>query len=307
MTPVERMVTEEAKTATDPTIPIAEIFGPTLQGEGALAGRPTYFLRVGGCDYACVWCDSDHAVVPEKVRDLERLTQAQITGRLFAWVDKHPGPNWLTISGGNPALYDLGEVVERWHWVMQDRDGKVAVETQGSRWQNWLYEVDLLTISPKPPSSEMPRGSDSWAPSREMLSKFMAKLGNADLGGSKRVCLKVVVFDEADYEFARKVHRDYPLVPFYLSTGTAMGGLSGRWVPPAIPDLKLDGYDVDKFAFRRRSPETNWGPIGYADTRDSLLRRYRWLAEKAAADPDMADVAIFPQLHVLLWGHVRGV
>ncbi len=43
-------------------IRISEIFGPTIQGEGALIGQPTVFVRTGGCDYRCAWCDSLHAV-----------------------------------------------------------------------------------------------------------------------------------------------------------------------------------------------------------------------------------------------------
>jgi 7-carboxy-7-deazaguanine synthase len=35
------------------TYPVIEIFGPTIQGEGAEAGLATHFLRVGGCDYRC--------------------------------------------------------------------------------------------------------------------------------------------------------------------------------------------------------------------------------------------------------------
>ena len=35
------------------TLRIAEIFGPTIQGEGALIGEPTVFVRAGGCDYRC--------------------------------------------------------------------------------------------------------------------------------------------------------------------------------------------------------------------------------------------------------------
>ena len=40
------------------------IIGPTIQGEGALAGRPTIFVRTGGCDFRCTWRDSLHAVDP---------------------------------------------------------------------------------------------------------------------------------------------------------------------------------------------------------------------------------------------------
>src|SRR5262249_776223 len=43
-------------------IRVSEIFGPTIQGEGVLIGLPTVFVRSGGCDYRCSWCDSMHAV-----------------------------------------------------------------------------------------------------------------------------------------------------------------------------------------------------------------------------------------------------
>ena len=50
-------------------LPVVEVFGPTIQGEGELAGVPTAFVRFGGCDYRCSWCDSLFAVLPEDVRD----------------------------------------------------------------------------------------------------------------------------------------------------------------------------------------------------------------------------------------------
>ena len=49
-------------TASAETIRISEIFGPTIQGEGMLIGQPTVFVRTGGCDYRCSWCDTLHAV-----------------------------------------------------------------------------------------------------------------------------------------------------------------------------------------------------------------------------------------------------
>jgi hypothetical protein len=49
------------------TYPVVEVFGPTIQGEGAMAGLPTYFVRLGGCDWRCAWCDSMHAVDPAQV------------------------------------------------------------------------------------------------------------------------------------------------------------------------------------------------------------------------------------------------
>ena len=46
------------RSTTARTIAISEIFGPTIQGEGALIGKPTVFVRTGGCDYRCSWCDT---------------------------------------------------------------------------------------------------------------------------------------------------------------------------------------------------------------------------------------------------------
>lgn len=283
---------------TATTIPVAEIFGPTIQGEGALAGKPTYFLRVGGCDFKCAWCDSGYAVNAEEVRQLERLTPYEIGETLTAFAAVRPGPHWVTISGGNPALYDLSEVVIALQ-TAPNGSFYVAVETQGSLWKDWLGEVDLLTVSPKPPSSGMPVATSEGM---QIFSEFMRKVAG---NHPHKLAIKIVVFDEADYEFARSVRTAYIGVDeFYLSCGTAMGGLTGKWVPPVIPDLGTD--DRDWFSHERAHPEINLR-IG-EESKAHLLRRYRWLAERVASDPLMADVAVFPQLHALIWGiATRGV
>ena len=64
------------------TFPVIEIFGPTIQGEGAEAGLPTHFVRFGGCDYRCSWCDTMYAVDPAVVRaTAERLSGDAIVAR----------------------------------------------------------------------------------------------------------------------------------------------------------------------------------------------------------------------------------
>ncbi len=276
-----------------------------------MAGRPTYFVRVGGCDFKCLWCDSDHAVNVDKVRALPRATAIEIYDDLDRLADAHPGPDWVTISGGNPALYDLAYLVEAWHNRRSNSGNPhmVAVETQGSRYAGWFDAVNLLTVSPKPPSSGM-RNND--------LENFMGHAGLAEdrlSGWNWKMVFKVVVFDEEDYSFARSLHRRYPLIPFYLSCGTAMGGLSGKWVPPPIPGTGPD--DFDRFRSTRANPEfvempngekLRWSPSSYVDTNETLLARYRWLAERMMNDSAMSDVAGFPQLHALTWGiETRGV
>src|ERR1700755_1288096 len=118
------------------THPVIEICGPTIQGEGAEAGVPTHFIRLGGCDYRCSWCDTLYAVDPATVRDTAvKLSAEEIVRDVKALAGR---PEWVSISGGNPALHDAQALVEGLH-----AEGfKVAVETQGSRFKPWLNEVE---------------------------------------------------------------------------------------------------------------------------------------------------------------------
>lgn len=182
-------------------IPVMELFGPTIQGEGMVIGQKTMFVRTGGCDYSCSWCDSSftwdgsaRSTLMEAeaiVAELER-----IGGERFSHV---------TISGGNPALHKgIGELIELCH----QRGWKVAVETQGSIWQDWMLAIDDVTISPKPPSSGMETDF-------ERLDHYIEQLTAANSNAS----LKVVIFDEADFAYAEHVHTRYPAVPFFLQIG----------------------------------------------------------------------------------------
>ncbi len=225
--------------------PVVEIFGPVLQGEGAMIGHQTHFVRFGGCDYRCVWCDTPYAVQPEQVRiNSNPMNDAGIVERLREIGATTP---WVTLSGGNPALHRLDSLVRALHAAGY----RVAVETQGSIFREWLRTCDLVTISPKPPSSGMVTNPAA-------LSPFV------DLPGAS---LKVVVFDEADFAFARSIHQRYPGVPFYLQVGN---------------DL-----DVDR--------------------RETLLAKLDWLAGRTMADPAMGEAVVLPQLHVLMYGNRRGV
>ncbi|MTW85219.1 7-carboxy-7-deazaguanine synthase QueE [Virgibacillus dakarensis] len=185
-------------------LPILEIFGPTIQGEGMVIGQKTMFVRTAGCDYACSWCDSKftwdgsekekiNLMEPEKI--WQELNQ-QAGGR-FAHV---------TISGGNPALLSgLGAFVD----LLQANQIKIALETQGSKWQPWFVNIDELTLSPKPPSSKM---KTNFA----ILDNMIASLKEKQKGSCS---LKIVIFDLTDLEYAKRVHLRYPDVPLFLQVG----------------------------------------------------------------------------------------
>lgn len=128
-------------------LPVLEIFGPTFQGEGRAIGQKTMFVRTAGCDYHCDWCDS--AFTWDGSEKPTRMTADEVIEAL----DALGTYDYVTLSGGNPALLaaNMAELVSK----LKARDVTLAVETQGSRWQEWLREIDQVTLSPKPPSSKM--------------------------------------------------------------------------------------------------------------------------------------------------------
>ncbi|MEB3059382.1 4Fe-4S cluster-binding domain-containing protein, partial [Parvimonas sp. D9] len=103
-------------------------FGPTIQGEGLLAGSKTMFIRFGGCDYRCEKCDSLHAVIPTAVKaNADYLTAEEIAARIIPEAKRTNTP-WVTLSGGNPCMWDLTRLIGLLHGA----ELGVAVETQGT-------------------------------------------------------------------------------------------------------------------------------------------------------------------------------
>jgi 7-carboxy-7-deazaguanine synthase len=210
---------------------LAEAFGPTIQGEGPMAGHVAHFLRLGGCDYRCEWCDSMHAVEPAAVRAMDDLEPAAVAATL---ANLDPAP-MLVISGGNPVLWDVGPLLDLVPYEV------VAVETQGSMWRPWVDRCQSIVVSPKPPSSGM-----VTAQHQTDFQHFMANVHN-----HPGVVIKVVCFDDDDVAFALGVHERYPDVPLYLSTGTSaddeLGDVGARyaWLCEAtVADPRLHAATV---------------------------------------------------------------
>ena len=63
-------------------IPVLEIFGPTIQGEGRVIGRKTMFVRTAGCDYRCSWCDSAFTWDGSAKEDIQLMTAEEIYNQL---------------------------------------------------------------------------------------------------------------------------------------------------------------------------------------------------------------------------------
>jgi 7-carboxy-7-deazaguanine synthase len=198
---------------------ISEIFGPTVQGEGPLIGRPTVFVRTAGCDYRCSWCDTLHAVLPEYRGEWHLMTPAEIMGQVAELAGGHPV--LVTISGGNPALQPVAPLLA----LGRGTGHNFALETQGSVAQPWFSELDWLIISPKPPSSGM---TADWAAFESCLSAA---------GGRPRCVLKIVVFDDGDYSYAQAAAARYPDLPVYLQVGNPTPADAAAGAEPDAGDL----------------------------------------------------------------------
>lgn len=237
-------------------IPVIEIFGPTVQGEGSVIGRKTMFVRTAGCDFSCAWCDSAFTWDGSGKADVRLMTAQDIYAEL-----RHIGGDTfahVTISGGNPALLpQLDELVG----LLHGHGIRVALETQGSRWQDWFWDIDDLTLSPKPPSSRM---ETNW----RTLDDIIAKLTERE----RPFTLKIVVFDDADLQYAADVHERYPQAPFYVQVGN------------------------DRL--KETEPERL---LPY------LLERYEWLIDRVMSHTGMKQVHVLPQLHTWVWGNKKGV
>jgi organic radical activating enzyme len=113
------------------------MFGPTLQGEGAHAGRPCVFLRFAACDLQCPWCDTDFAA-----EGAVKLEAAAIVAKLVE-LDVH-GARMVVVTGGEPTLQWDAKLAD----AIRAAGFRVHMESNGRRVP--AAPVDWLTVSPKP-------------------------------------------------------------------------------------------------------------------------------------------------------------
>ena len=250
-------------------IPLVEVFGPTVQGEGEVIGQQTYFLRFGLCDYRCTMCDSMHAVDPTLVMaNSRRLTQKEIFDALQEIYLPH-STRWVTFSGGNPCIHDLDFLVD----LLHDADWKISVETQGTLAPDWLRKVDHITCSPKGPG--MGEVCDM-----ETLHAFVKHCEWPNFP----LAMKIVVFDQRDLEFAKEVYTQFHErnVTWYLSLGNPN--------PPKYDD--------------NAKPNTNQPT--YPEVLLEAIERYKMLFEDIKGDPFLSKFKYLPQWHWFVWGNEKG-
>ena len=147
------------------SLPVMEHFY-TLQGEGFHQGKAAYFIRLGGCDVGCVWCDVkdswDAAKHPKLKVESLRLTVKETPAKI------------VVITGGEPLMHDLAVLTKE----LQEAGLKTHIETSGAYPLTGSW--DWICLSPK---------------------KFKAPLpGITPLANE----LKIVVFNRSDFDWAEK-------------------------------------------------------------------------------------------------------
>jgi organic radical activating enzyme len=138
----------------------------TLQGEGMYSGQAAYFIRLGGCDVGCVWCDVkdswDASVHPQ-------IAVGDIVSAAAAFPARI-----AVITGGEPALHDLTPLVLH----LQYLGFRAHIETSGAHPTD--APLDFFTLSPK---------------------KFKAPHPSAFAQASE---LKVVIYHKSDFDWAEE-------------------------------------------------------------------------------------------------------
>lgn len=119
----------------EPELVVNEIFGPTVQGEGRSMGRRCAFLRLGGCNLSCTWCDTpytwdwtgvgDSGVRHDPRKELHRRPVREVAEELLAF-----GVDMIVISGGEPLGQQnrLVPLVE----LLTARGLEIEIETNGT-------------------------------------------------------------------------------------------------------------------------------------------------------------------------------
>ena len=186
---------------------VAEIFGPTFQGEGPSLGRRCSFLRLSGCNLHCSWCDTPYTwdwtgrtgTRFDRTRESSRMRLDTV----FEELVKH-GTHMLVITGGEPLLQQrrLVPLLD----MCAARDWRVEVETAATivPLAEIIARVTQFNVSPKLANS-----------GNEEDKRYRPEAIDA-LQASERSVWKFVVSDRADLGEVQSLVDRHGLRPIYI-------------------------------------------------------------------------------------------
>lgn len=146
-------------------LPLVEEFF-SLQGEGYHTGKAAYFIRLGGCDVGCSWCDSRFSWNP----DLHPMVETEV---IIDHVAKS-GTESVVVTGGEPLMWNLDYLCAG----LKNRNIRTFIETSGAYPLSGKW--DWICLSPK---RNMPPVNENYEVADE---------------------LKVIIQDKSDFEWAEK-------------------------------------------------------------------------------------------------------
>jgi len=149
-------------------LPLVEDFY-TIQGEGFHTGKAAYFIRLGGCDVGCSWCDAKETWNPDL---FPPVPVADVVARAI----RHPAQS-IVVTGGEPLLYPLGLLCD----LLHQNGLKIFLETSGSHPRSGSF--DWICLSPK---KRFPPVGDIYSEASE---------------------LKVIISDVSDFLWAEENRR----------------------------------------------------------------------------------------------------
>lgn len=156
---------EKVLTLKQGFLPLMEHFY-TIQGEGYNAGKASYFLRLGGCDVGCVWCDVKESW------DASLHPQVSLE-EMLGYIQKMKAQN-VVITGGEPLMYDLRSLTQ----LLKNNGLKTWIETSGAYSLSGSW--DWVCLSPK---------------------KFKKPVEDIYPYANE---LKIVVYNKSDFEWAKE-------------------------------------------------------------------------------------------------------
>ncbi len=123
-------------------LPIMETFY-SLQGEGYHTGKPSFFMRIGGCDVGCYWCDVKESWNAElhPVVHIDTVVQKAVESQAST----------VVITGGEPLTYNLEPLTQK----LKENNFNVHIETSGTEPLKGFF--DWICLSPKKHQNPLPQ------------------------------------------------------------------------------------------------------------------------------------------------------
>lgn len=112
----------------------------SVQGEGSHVGLPSIFLRFSECNLKCSFCDTND-------REYNEVLEEELVSKIHKISDE-TGIVILTITGGEPSLYDINRLIRKLKVVDGELKMFIITETNGFRFEN-IRESDYIVYSPK--------------------------------------------------------------------------------------------------------------------------------------------------------------